>query len=133
MTELSWRVHCTAPEDKVKLAQLLSKAIKDHKATSGYPEYEPGRISIGNISVYFRSDLEKQQDYKFAKVECENRGDYEALLDMKYINIENNISRLLPNMSKEDIAKYFNNQEHNCFVKGIPAGWDHKDLYNYFC
>jgi len=39
---------------------------------------------------------------------------------MKYINIENNISRLLPNMSKDDIAKYFNNQEPNCFVKRVP-------------
>ncbi len=120
LTELSWRIHCTAPEDKVRLASLLHQAIIEHKATTGYPGYVPGKISIGNITPYFRADYDKQQDYKYAKVECENKSDYDALVDIKYIDIENNISRVLPNMTKEDIAKYFNNQEHNCFIKGVP-------------
>jgi len=109
LTELSWRVHCLAPEDKIKLSSALSQAIIDHKAKSGYHGYVPGKISIGNVIPYFRADLDRQQDYKYAKVECENKSDYDALIDMKYVNIENNVSRLLPNMSKDDIAKYFNN------------------------
>lgn len=132
LTELTWRVHCTAPEDKVKLSNILAQSIINYKNSIGVDGYVPGKITIGNISMYFRADLDKQQDYKYAKVECENDGDYKALLEMKYINIEGNVSRVLPNMTKEDIAKYFNNQEHNCFIKGVPAGWDHKDLYGYF-
>jgi len=133
LTELSWRIHCTAPEDKIKLSTLLQTAIVDYKkARNKDSTYTPGKITVGNINMYFRADTDKQQDYKYAKLECERQEDYDALIDMKYIKIENNVSRLLPNMSKEDIAKYFNNSEHNCFIKGVPLGWDHEDLFKYF-
>lgn len=109
LTELSWRIHCTAPEDKVKLANVLSSAVIDQKASRGIRDYKPGKITVGNILAYFRADVDKQQDYKYAKIDCENKDDYDTLLDLKYINIENNMARILPNMTKEDIAKYFNN------------------------
>ena len=131
LTELSWRIHCTAPEDKVRLAEFLQKELVKYR-TSINKNVAVGTITIGNIQPYFRQDVDRQQDYKYAKVSCENKEDYEDLIELKYVNIENNISRLLPNMTKDDIAKYFNNQEHNCFIKGVPAGWDHQDLYNYF-
>ena len=87
----------------------MSQAVIEHKASTGYLDYVPGMISVGNIIPYYNANADKQQDYKFAKIECENKGDYDALVEMKYINIEGNVSRLLPNMTKEDIAKYFNN------------------------
>ena len=42
--------------------------------------------------MYFRADVDKQQDYKYAKVECEFEEDYKALLEMKYITIEGIVS-----------------------------------------
>ena len=109
LTELSWKVHSTEPSAKLQLVFCLRKALVEYKAAWGYPDYYPGTITIGNICPYFWADQDKQQDYKYAKIECQHKEDYEALIEMKYINIENNISRLLPNMNKEDIAKYFNN------------------------
>ena len=51
---------------------------------------------------------------------------------MKYIEIEDNVSRILPNMDKKDIDKYFMSEDRNCVVKKVPKEWNHIDLYNYF-
>jgi RNA recognition motif-containing protein len=132
LTELTWRIHATDPEDKNKLRDLIAAGIKKYKEAQGNPDYQTGAIFIGNISMYFNPESIKGRDYKYAKIECRNREDYNTLIEMKYIEIENNVSRILPNMSKNDIEKYFNNPDQNCVVTRVPKEWNHKDLYDYF-
>lgn len=132
LTELSWRIHATDEQDRARLENLIKDAIKTFKVKLGDLEYQPGDVRVRKIAMFYNPEILKGRDYKYAKVELFKDEDYKSLIRMKYIEIEGNVSRCLPNMTKQDIEKYFNNPEQNCVVQKIPKEWNHQDLHQYF-
>jgi hypothetical protein len=111
LTELTWRIHATDPEDKIKLRDIITSAIVAAKAKQGVEDYKTGSIVVGNISMFYNPEVLKGRDYKYAKIELRKDEDYKTFIDMKYIDILGNMSRILPNMTKNDIEKYFINPD----------------------
>jgi len=61
--------------------------------------------------MFYNPEVLKGRDYKYAKIELKKDEDYKTFIDMKYIEILGNMSRILPNMTKNDIEKYFINPD----------------------
>lgn len=78
--------------------------------------------------MFYSESITSGRDYKYTKIRCTREKDYKALLKIKYIDIEGVTARMMAKMSKEQLERTFNNKGLNCIIKGVPVGWNHKDL-----
>ena len=81
--------------------------------------------------MFYNENIPSGRDYKYTKIKCSLYWDYEALLEIKYVEHEGTTARMMPKMSKNKIEKTFNNKKLNCIIKNVPLKYTHQDLYNY--
>lgn len=139
-TEITYRLHSDDTDGIKVLKDAFKTRLVEYMREKGVDNYQP-KLMFGDLRTY-KADIDdkSKKDYKYMKIKCSNAEEYNAFIDIRFLNfthdknrdIDPTIIRLLPIMNIFEERYLFDDPFYNVFISGLPGSYTHQDLYE-FC